>query len=91
MADDELSYEAAAARLDRAFARLELSARAYQNRLRSHQRSEAETQRLLSERARFAADLDKTSAKAKRLDESAAEVGRRLVTALETVRAVLVK
>ena len=44
-----------------------------------------------SERARLASELDKVSAKAKRLDDSAAEVARRLVVAMDTVREVLVK
>ena len=37
------------------------------------------------------ADLDKEAARAKRLDDSAAEVSRRLVAAMETVREVLAK
>jgi len=43
------------------------------------------------ERARLATELDKTAARAKRLDDSAHEVSRRLVEAMETVRAVLAK
>ncbi len=54
-------------------------------------RIEADTQKLLSDRARFASELDKVSAKAKRLDDSADEVSRRLVDAMETVREVLAK
>ena len=91
MSDIEDTYEAAAERLDRAFLRLEASVRSLNGRMRAHARIEADTQRLISERARFAADLDKMSAKAKRLDEGAGEVARRLVDAMETVRDVLVR
>lgn len=84
-------YEGASARLDRALARLDASVRSLNGRVRTHARIEADTQKLLSERSRFAAELDKEAARAKRLDDSAAEVSRRLVSAMETVRSVLAK
>jgi hypothetical protein len=87
----EEGYEAASARLDRAVARLEASVRSLNGRMRSHSRIEADTQKLLAERARFATDLEKTSARARRLDEGAGEVARRLVAAMESVREVLAK
>ena len=87
----EEGYEAAAARLDRAFARLDASVRSLNGRMRAHSRIEADTQKLISERAKFASELDKASARARRLDDSAADVARRLVTAMETVREVLAK
>jgi hypothetical protein len=86
-ADD--GYEAAAARLDRAFSRLEASVRSLNGRMRAHARIEADTAKLVNERARLASELEKASAKAKRLDESAGEVARRLVVAMESVREVL--
>ncbi|WP_374623594.1 DUF4164 family protein [Devosia sp.] len=85
----EEGYEAAAVRLDRAFARLEASVRSLNGRMRAHARIEAETNKLINERARLAAELDKASARAKRLDDSAGEVARRLVVAMESVREVL--
>ncbi len=85
----EEGYEAAATRLDRALARLEASVRSLNGRVRTHARIEADTQKLLAERAKFAGDLDKVSARAKRLDDTAAEVARRLVVAMETVNEVL--
>ena len=93
MADttSEEGYEAAAARLDRAFARLEASVRSLNGRMRSHSRIEADTQKLINERAKFASELDKAAARAKRLDDSAGEVARRLVAAMESVREVLAK
>ena len=91
MSDIEDTYEAAAERLDRAFQRLEASVRSLNGRMRTHARIEADTQRLLAERAKFAADLDKASAKAQRLDAAAGDVARRLVDAMETVNEVLAK
>ena len=91
MSEIEDTYEAAAERLDRAFQRLEASVRSLNGRMRTHARIEADTQRLLAERAKFASDLDKASAKLKRLDDSAGEVARRLVSAMETVNEVLAK
>jgi methyl-accepting chemotaxis protein len=88
---NEDGYESASARLERALGRLEASVRSLNSRVRAHNRIEADTQKLLSERARYAAELEKTSARAKRLDESAHEVSRRLVDAMETVRQVLAK
>jgi hypothetical protein len=54
-------------------------------------RTEADTRQLINERARLASDLDKATARLKRLDDGAHEVSRRLVTAMETVRAVLAR
>jgi hypothetical protein len=89
MSDIEVSYEAASDRLDRAFQRLEASVRSLNGRMRTHARIEADTQKLLAERARFATDLDKASARAARLDDASAEVARRLVAAMDTVNDVL--
>jgi prefoldin subunit 5 len=91
MTDIEDTYEAAAERLDRALARLDASVRSLNGRVRAHARIEADTQKLIADRARFASELDKVSAKAKRLDEGAAEVARRLVAAMDTVNDVLAK
>jgi hypothetical protein len=87
----EESFEVAELRLERAFSRLDASVRSLNGRMRAHSRIEADTARLVSERSKFASDLDKAAAKAKRLDDSAAEVARRLVIAMESVREVLAK
>ena len=89
MSDIEDTIEAASDRLDRAFQRLEASVRSLNGRMRTHARIEADTQKLLAERAKFAGDLDKASAKAKRLDDASAEVARRLVVAMDTLNEVL--
>jgi hypothetical protein len=89
MGEIDDSYEAAAERLDRALQRLEASVRSLNGRVRAHARIEADTRTLLAERAKLTSDLDKVSARAKRLDDSSAEVARRLVIAMETVNEVL--
>lgn len=87
----EDGYEGASARLDRALGRLEASVRSLNGRMRAQARIDGDMQKLMSERARLATDLDRVSAKARRLDDSAHEVSVRLVEAMETVRAVLAK
>jgi prefoldin subunit 5 len=91
VSDMEETYDAASDRLDRAFQRLEASVRSLNGRMRAHARIEVEAQKLMAERAKFAGELDKASARAKRLDDTAAEVARRLVAAMETVNDVLTK
>lgn len=93
MSDTEVQDQLAqaSARFDKAMARLDQSLRALNARVQRQQRIEVDTQRLVHERARLATELDKTAARAKRLDDSAHEVSRRLVEAMETVRAVLSK
>jgi hypothetical protein len=51
--------------------------------------AEAEVQRMNADRARLAQELDGSEARADRLEEANKEVSRRLVTAMETIRAVL--
>jgi len=87
----EDGYESASARLDRALGRLEASVRSLNGRMRALNRIEADTQQLVRDRQRLSGELDKAAAKAKRLDDSAHEVSRRLVDAMETVREVLAR
>ena len=42
-----------------------------------------------ADRAKLATELDNSEARAERLEEANKEVSRRLVTAMETIRAVL--
>jgi hypothetical protein len=51
--------------------------------------AEAEVQRMNSDRSRLAQELDASESRAERLEEANKEVSRRLVTAMETIRAVL--
>lgn len=85
----KMSVENAAARLDRAMEALETSVANLAGRMRTLSRAEDEAQRLSTDRARLASELDRTSARAERLDEVAGDVSRRLVDAMENVRSVL--
>lgn len=93
MSDEEVEHglAAASARFDAALGRLDQSLVDLTNRVQRMKRIEVDTQRLIQERARLATELDKASARAKRLDDSAHDVSRRLVVAMETVRSVLAK
>ncbi len=51
--------------------------------------AEAEVQRMNADRSRLAQELDQAEARADRLEDANKEVSRRLVTAMETIRAVL--
>ena len=50
---------------------------------------EAEVQHMNADRAKLAQELDNSEARAERLENANREVSRRLVTAMETIRAVL--
>ena len=54
-----------------------------------YQEADAEAQRMNADRARLAQELDSSEARSERLEEANREVSRRLVTAMETIRAVL--
>lgn len=51
--------------------------------------SDAELGRMLEDRSRLAQELDQAEDRSNRLEEANREVSRRLVTAMETIRAVL--
>jgi hypothetical protein len=51
--------------------------------------AEAEVQRMNADRSRLAQELDNSESRAERLEEANKEVSRRLVSAMETIRAVL--
>jgi len=50
---------------------------------------EAEVQRMNADRSRLAQELDKSEAKTEQLEEANKEVSHRLITAMETIRAVI--
>ena len=56
---------------------------------RDYSEAEAEVQRMNADRSRLAQELDNSEARAERLEDANKEVSRRLVTAMETIRAVL--
>lgn len=76
-------------RLDKAMSSLEDAVDARLERDREFVDSDAEVQRMNADRARLAQEIDKSEARAQRLEDVNREVSRRLVTAMETIRAVL--
>ena len=76
-------------RLGRAIEALEDAVAARLEHEQDYSEAEAELQRMNADRARLAAELDNSEARAERLEEANKEVSRRLVTAMETIRAVL--
>ncbi|MHB2267477.1 DUF4164 domain-containing protein [Aliihoeflea sp. PC F10.4] len=54
-----------------------------------YQEADAEVQRMNADRTRLAQELDASEARGERLEDANKEVSRRLVTAMETIRAVL--
>jgi chromosome segregation ATPase len=77
------------ARLGKAIDELENAVNARMEADRDSEEAEAEVQRLNADRAKLAQELDSSEAKAERLGDTNKEVSRRLVTAMETIRAVL--
>lgn len=76
-------------RLGRAMDALEQSVAARLEHEQDYLEAEAEVQRMNADRSRLAQELDNSEARAERLEEANKEVSRRLVTAMETIRAVL--
>lgn len=68
---------------------LEAAVDARLDRDAEHAEAEAEVQRMNVDRARLAQELDTAEARAERLAEVNREVSRRLVSAMETIRAVI--
>jgi chromosome segregation ATPase len=87
MADATL--QEAVDRLARALGTLEDAVSSRIEREGDYHEAEAEVQRMNADRARLAGELDNSEARAERLEEANKEVSRRLVTAMETIRAVL--
>lgn len=76
-------------RLEKAVEGLENAAEARLEKEDSFSEIEAEVQRMSADRARLAQEVDKSEARAEKLAEVNREVSRRLVAAMETIRAVL--
>ena len=85
----EKTLSGALERLDRALEALDRAVDRKANSERQSADADAEVQRLNLDRAKLAEDLDNALARAERLEEVNREVSRRLVTAMETIRAVL--
>ena len=76
-------------RLGKAVEALENAASGRLEQDQDYAEAEAEVQRMNADRSRLAQELDASEARAERLEEANKEVSRRLVTAMETLRAVL--
>lgn len=85
----EATLKEVIARLAKAMETLEDAAAARLEHDQDYGEAEAEVQRMNADRARLALELDGSEARAERLEEANKEVSRRLVTAMETIRAVL--
>lgn len=85
----EVTLREAIARLGKAMDSLENAVGAHMERDQDYVEAEAEVQRMNADRARLAHELDNSEARTERLQEVNREVSRRLVTAMETIRAVL--
>ena len=83
------SVEDSLARLDQAIGRLEVSVARRLDVDRSLGALEMELQRLGEDRSKLALELDQSAARSARLEEANREVSRRLVAAMESIRAVL--
>lgn len=81
--------EAALGRLDGAVARLEAAMARRRNAERVIEDLREEVMRLGEDRSNLAVDLDGAMSRAGRLEDANREVSRRLVAAMESIRAVL--
>lgn len=86
---DEATLKETMLRLSRAVQAVESAVAARMEREQDFAEAEEEIQRMNSDRARLAHELDGSEARAERLEAANKEVSRRLVTAMETIRAVL--
>lgn len=85
----DITLKQAISRLSKAVDILEKSADQRLENEREFLESEEEVQRMGADRAKLAQELDQSEARAERLQDANAEVSRRLVSAMETIRAVL--
>lgn len=83
------SLDAALARLDQALARLEVAVERRRGADSVISTLEDEIARLGEDRSRLAVDLDGAMSRSGRLEDANREVSRRLVAAMESIRAVL--
>jgi hypothetical protein len=85
----EKTLDVVLSELSGAIGSLENAVDARIERQRESSEIEGEVRRVHADRARLAQELDQSQFRANRLEEVNREVSRRLVTAMETIRAVL--
>jgi predicted nucleic acid-binding Zn-ribbon protein len=83
------TVEVALSELRAAVGSLENAVDARIERQRENRDVDSEVRRVHADRSRLAQELDQSQFRANRLEEVNREVSRRLVTAMETIRAVL--
>ena len=76
-------------RIDKAIGAMESAVESGIAKGQDFSEAEEEVQRMNTDRTRLAQELDASEARAERLENANKEVSRRLVTAMETIRAVL--
>lgn len=85
----ETTLKEVIARLGKAMEVLESAVGARFEHESDYSEAEAEVQRMNADRSRLAQELDNSEARGERLEDANKEVSRRLVSAMETIRAVL--
>jgi chromosome segregation ATPase len=85
----EATLKEVISRLGKAIEALENAVAARLEKEHDYSEAEAEVQRMNADRARLSQELDSSEARATRLENANKEVSRRLVAAMETIRAVL--
>lgn len=85
----EATLKQVLSRLNKALDALENAVDSRLEKVGDYAAAEEEVQRMNADRSRIAQELDNSEARAERLEEANKEVSRRLVTAMETIRAVL--
>ncbi|KGF68384.1 tropomyosin [Hoeflea sp. BAL378] len=85
----ETTVKAALEALNKALNQLDNEVDRQVDASRSSTEAAAELGRMIEDRSRIALELDQAQDRANRLEEANREVSRRLVTAMETIRAVL--
>ncbi|MAY60678.1 MAG: hypothetical protein CML29_00545 [Rhizobiales bacterium] len=89
MISSEKTVKSALDSLSKALDRLENAVDRRAENSRNAEEAAAELGRMLEDRSRLAQELDQSEHRSNRLEEANREVSRRLVTAMETIRAVL--
>jgi DNA repair ATPase RecN len=89
MTSSDKTVKSALESLNKVLDRLENAIDRRAENSRNAEEAAAELGRMLEDRSRLAQELDQSEHRSNRLEEANREVSRRLVTAMETIRAVL--
>jgi uncharacterized protein YoxC len=89
--DEEPDYAACERQMDQSMARLQKAVKKLESKAQSVDALREERKLLLADRDKLASDLKRETRRAGRLDDAAADVSRRLIETMETVKTVLAK